>query len=105
MKIRDIQTTLLSVPLNPPIADATHVLHHIQWILVKVLTDEGLQGNSLMLTFDYGPELLRGIIDVELEKTFARQRPARHRRPLAGVFLALRIHRADGCCGLGHCGG
>lgn len=68
MKIKDIQTTLLSVPLNPPIADSTHVLKQIQWIAVDLLTDEGLQGNSLMLTFDYGPELLRRVVDVELKK-------------------------------------
>jgi L-alanine-DL-glutamate epimerase-like enolase superfamily enzyme len=88
MKIRDIQTTLLSVPLNPPIADATHVLHHIQWILVKVLTDEGLQGNSLMLTFDYGPELLRGIIDVELKKLLLGKDP----RDIAGLWQACFSH-------------
>ncbi|HLV86266.1 MAG TPA: mandelate racemase/muconate lactonizing enzyme family protein [Candidatus Sulfotelmatobacter sp.] len=68
MKIKDIQTTLLSVPLNPPIADSTHVLNHIQWVVVEIRTDEGLSGHSLMLTFDYGPELLRGIVDVELKK-------------------------------------
>lgn len=68
MKIKDIQTTLLSVPLNPPIADSTHVLNHIQWVVVEIFTDQGLRGNSLMLTFDYGPELLRGIVEVELKK-------------------------------------
>lgn len=73
MKIKDIQTILLSVPLDPPIADSTHVLHHIQWVVVNVFTNEGLEGNSLMLTFDYGPELLRSIIDVELKKLLVGQ--------------------------------
>jgi L-alanine-DL-glutamate epimerase-like enolase superfamily enzyme len=87
MKIRDIQTTLLSVPLNPPLADSTHVLHHIQWILVNVLTDEGLQGNSLMLTFDYAPELLRGIVDVELRKPLLGKDP-RDISGLTGLCLS-----------------
>jgi len=75
MKITDVRTTLLSVPLNPPIADSTHVLHHIQWILVDVETDEGLVGNAFMLTFDYGPELLRGIVDQELKKLIVGKDP------------------------------
>jgi L-alanine-DL-glutamate epimerase-like enolase superfamily enzyme len=67
MKIADLRTTRLSVPLKAPIADSTHVLNRIQWILVDVLTDEGLTGNSFMLTFDYGPELLQRIVDTELK--------------------------------------
>jgi L-alanine-DL-glutamate epimerase-like enolase superfamily enzyme len=89
MKIRDIHTTLLSVPLNPPIADSTHTLRHIQWILVDVITDEGLQGNSLMLTFDYGPELLRGIVDVELKKLLLGKDP----RDISGIWHTCFSHR------------
>ena len=82
MKITDVRTTLLSVPLNPPLADSTHVLNHIQWILVDVHTHEGLVGNSLMLTFDYGPELLRRIVDVELKKVIV----GRDARDIAGIW-------------------
>jgi L-alanine-DL-glutamate epimerase-like enolase superfamily enzyme len=88
MKIKDIQTTLLSVPLNPPIADSTHVLNHIQWIAVHVLTDEGLQGNSLMLTFDYGPELLRRIVDVELKNLLLGKDP----QDISGIWQMCHSH-------------
>jgi L-alanine-DL-glutamate epimerase-like enolase superfamily enzyme len=88
MKIKDIQTTLLSVPLNPPIADSTHVLKHIQWIAVQVLTDEGLQGNSLMLTFDYGPELLRRVVDAELKKLLLGQDP----QNISGIWKMCHSH-------------
>jgi L-alanine-DL-glutamate epimerase-like enolase superfamily enzyme len=88
MKIRDIQTTLLSVPLNPPIADSTHRLRHIQWILVNVITDEGLQGNSLMLTFDYGPELLRGIVEVELNRLLL----GKDTRDISGIWHTCFSH-------------
>lgn len=88
MKIKDIQTTLLSVPLDPPIADSTHVLHHIRWVVVDVLTDEGLQGNSLMLTFDYGPELLRRIVDVELKKLLIGEDP----QDIQGVWKKCYSH-------------
>jgi L-alanine-DL-glutamate epimerase-like enolase superfamily enzyme len=67
MKIRDVKTTLLSLPLKDPIADSTHTLKTIDWILVDVCGEGGLVGGSHMLTFDYGRELLRGIVDYELK--------------------------------------
>jgi L-alanine-DL-glutamate epimerase-like enolase superfamily enzyme len=88
MKIKDIRTTLLSVPLNPPIADSTHVLNHIQWILVDVFTDDGLVGNAFMLTFDYGPELLRGIVDTELKKLVLGKDP----RDISGIWQMCYAH-------------
>jgi L-alanine-DL-glutamate epimerase-like enolase superfamily enzyme len=47
-----------------------------------VLTDAGLTGNSLMLTFDYGPELLRGIVDCELKKLLIGKDP----HDIAGIW-------------------
>ncbi len=67
MKIRDVKTTLLSLPLKDPIADSTHTLKSIDWILVDVYVDSGVVGCSHMLTFDYGRELLRGVVDYELK--------------------------------------
>lgn len=88
MKIKDIRTTLLSVPLNAPIADSTHVLKRIQWVLVDVLTDGDLTGNSFMLTFDYGPDLLRGIVDCELRKLLLGHDP----RDIAGIWKLCHAH-------------
>jgi L-alanine-DL-glutamate epimerase-like enolase superfamily enzyme len=68
MKIKDVATTWLSIPLNPPLSDSTHVLDKIEWILVDVITDQGLIGHAHMLTFDYAPELLKGVVDKELKK-------------------------------------
>lgn len=67
MKILDTKTTLLSLPLKDPIADSTHTLKTIDWVLVDIFAEGGLVGSSHMLTFDYGRELLRGIIDYELK--------------------------------------
>jgi L-alanine-DL-glutamate epimerase-like enolase superfamily enzyme len=68
MKIKDLATTWLSLPLKPPLSDSTHVLDKIEWILVDVITDQDFTGHAYMLTFDYAPELLRGIVDKELKK-------------------------------------
>ena len=75
MKIADVKTTWLSIPLKTPLADSTHVLDKIEWILVDVVTDEGLSGQAHMLTFDYGPELLKGIVDTELKELVIGQNP------------------------------
>src|SRR5215469_4830786 len=88
MKIKDVRTTRLSVPINAPIADSTHVLNRIQWILVDVLTDEGLTGSSFMLTFDYGPELLQGIVDTELKPLLL----GRHAQQIAQIWELCHSH-------------
>jgi hypothetical protein len=61
MKIRDIQTTLLSVPLNPPIADSTHVLNQIQWIAVDALRIGGLSQSMKVahLSLEFKAEAMR----------------------------------------------
>src|SRR5580704_10449918 len=88
MKIRDVRTTRLSVPFNPPIADSTHVLDRIQWILVDIETDQGLVGSSYMLTFDYGAELLQAIVDVELKKVILGKDP----RDITGIWHMCHAH-------------
>ncbi len=67
MKIHDVRTEWLRLPLGRPIADASHVLRQIDLILVEILADD-CRGCSYMLSFDYGPELLKGIIDSELKR-------------------------------------
>ena len=67
MKIDDIRTRWLRLPLPHPIADATHVLECVDLILVEVESAD-LRGSSYMLSFDYAPTLLKGIIDQELRR-------------------------------------
>lgn len=75
MKIEDVRVTKLVMPLKKPIADSTHVLKKIEWIVVEILTSEGVIGNSFMLTFDYGTELLKGIVETELKKELIGKDP------------------------------
>ncbi len=67
MKIQEVRTEWLRLPLERPIADAAHVLQHVDLILVEILAGDQ-HGFSYMLSFDYGPELLKGIIDLELKR-------------------------------------
>lgn len=67
MNIEDVRTEWLRVPISPPIADATHVLRFMDLILVEVRAGE-FCGSSDMLSFDYGPAVLKGLIDQELKR-------------------------------------
>jgi L-alanine-DL-glutamate epimerase-like enolase superfamily enzyme len=67
MTIDDVRTEWLRVPISPAIADATHVLRFMDLILVEVRAGE-FCGSSYMLSFDYGPAVLRGLVDQELKR-------------------------------------
>jgi L-alanine-DL-glutamate epimerase-like enolase superfamily enzyme len=53
-----------------------------------VFTDEGLTGNSFMLTFDYGPELLQRIVDAELKTLILGKDP----RQITQIWEACHAH-------------
>jgi L-alanine-DL-glutamate epimerase-like enolase superfamily enzyme len=67
MRISDVRTEWLRVPLSTPIADSTHTLHVIDLIVVEIRAGDN-SGWSYMLSFDYGPSLLKGVIDHELKR-------------------------------------
>ena len=67
VKITDIRTEWLRVPIIPPIEDSTHVLRCMDLILTEVRAGEH-SGWSYMLSFDYASALLKGIIDQELKR-------------------------------------
>jgi len=65
MKIEEIRTEWLRVPIDPPIADSTHELRFLDLVVVEVCS-EGLSGWSYMLSFDYGTALMKNLVDAEL---------------------------------------
>jgi hypothetical protein len=65
--IEDVRTDSLRIPLSQPIADSTHVLRFIDLILVEIRAGDHV-GTSYMLSFDYAPALLKGIIEDELKR-------------------------------------
>jgi L-alanine-DL-glutamate epimerase-like enolase superfamily enzyme len=67
MKIEEVRTDWLRIPLSRPISDSTHVLRCIDLILVGIRAGEFV-GSSYMLSFDYAPGLLKGMIDQELQR-------------------------------------
>lgn len=67
IRISDVHTEWLRIPLSPPIADSTHRLNVIDLIVVEVRAGDHC-GHSYMLSFDYGISLLKGVIDHELKR-------------------------------------
>jgi hypothetical protein len=71
-KIHDVKTDWLRIPLSQPIADSSHVLSFIDLILVEVRAGDDV-GESYMLSLDYGPALLKGIVDQVLRRYMVGQ--------------------------------
>ena len=46
--------------LKKPIADATHTLHEISFIVVRIQLENGIIGESYLLSFQYSPDAIRG---------------------------------------------
>ena len=67
MKIEEVRTDWLRIPLSQPIADSSRVLRCIDLILVEIRAGEHV-GGSYMLLFDHAPALLKGIVDQELKR-------------------------------------
>lgn len=69
MKITGIRTTLVDVPMRRPIVSRIRVSDVMTLLLVDLETDEGLTGQTYLVTFgrDWGRaviELLRGLLEV-----------------------------------------
>jgi L-alanine-DL-glutamate epimerase-like enolase superfamily enzyme len=67
VNIHTVRTDWLRIPLSQPIADSTHTLRFIDLILIEVGAGDHF-GTSYMLSFDYAPGILKGIIDEELKR-------------------------------------
>jgi L-alanine-DL-glutamate epimerase-like enolase superfamily enzyme len=68
MKITGIRTRLVDVPMRRPIVSRIRIAHVMTHVLVDLETDEGLVGQTYLVTFgqDWGRaviELLRGLVD------------------------------------------
>ena len=58
--IRDIRFHAARSLLSQPIADATHTIPAIEFIVCDVELDNGVIGQSYLLSFHYSPQAIRG---------------------------------------------
>ena len=94
-KITDVHTRWLRVPLARPIADSTHELKAIDLILVSVQAGDWT-GTSYMLSFDYAPSLLKGLIDWELKKLLIGRNSAEIRSIYEDCLKAIEYVGQEG---------
>lgn len=58
--IRDYKLYKAKAKLKKPIADATHTLHEISFIILRLQLENGIIGEGYLLSFQYSPEAIRG---------------------------------------------
>ena len=49
-------------PLSKPIADATHTISTISFVIVEVVLDNGITGEGYLLSFQYSPQAITGAL-------------------------------------------
>jgi L-alanine-DL-glutamate epimerase-like enolase superfamily enzyme len=74
MKIKDTKTYFLNVPCGKLISDSARTLDSIQLVVVKVLTNDGIEGTGYTYTLR-GGEGVKAIIDKELNKIVQGRNP------------------------------
>lgn len=59
-RIRNYKLYKTSVKLEKPISDATHTLNEISFLVLRLLLENGVVGESYLLSFQYSPAAIRG---------------------------------------------
>lgn len=62
MKIKHFHIFKAEAALNKPIADATHQLTEISFIVLRIETASGVVGESYLLSFQYSPRAIVGAL-------------------------------------------
>ncbi|MBW4889037.1 mandelate racemase/muconate lactonizing enzyme family protein [Mucilaginibacter sp. HMF5004] len=61
-RIKNYSVYTAKAKLNKPIADATHTLTEISFLVVRIQTEEGVVGESYLLSFQYSPNAIAGAL-------------------------------------------
>jgi len=62
VRIRDFKIYKAKAALKKPISDATHTLHEISFIVVRIFLENGVMGESYLLSFQYSPNAIVGAL-------------------------------------------
>jgi L-alanine-DL-glutamate epimerase-like enolase superfamily enzyme len=61
-KIKNVQFFKAVSPLSQPIADSTHQISEIAFLITRLETDAGVTGSSFLLAFHYSPRAIAGAL-------------------------------------------
>ncbi|MBL7742592.1 MAG: mandelate racemase/muconate lactonizing enzyme family protein [Chitinophagaceae bacterium] len=62
MRVEKFDLFTAKAKLNKPIADATHTLTEISFIVVRIFTKSGVMGEAYLLCFQYSPQAIIGAL-------------------------------------------
>lgn len=60
--IRDYKLYKAKAQLKKPISDATHTLHEISFLVLRIFLENGVAGESYLLSFQYSPNAIYGAL-------------------------------------------
>lgn len=66
IKINHFKLFKATAELKKPIADATHTLHEISFLVLRLYLDNGIVGESYLLSFQYSPAAIQGAFKDQL---------------------------------------
>lgn len=62
LEIRDVKLYKASAELKKPISDATHTLTEISFLVMRIFLENGIVGESYLLSFQYSPNAIIGAL-------------------------------------------
>jgi len=72
-KIKSYAVFKANAKLKKPIADATHTLTEISFLVLRITTESGITGESYLLSFQYSPRAIAGAMKDIGEMVLGRQ--------------------------------
>ena len=61
-KIKSIQFFKAVSPISQPIADSTHNISEIAFVVTRITLDNGITGDAYLLSFHYSPQAIVGAL-------------------------------------------
>lgn len=88
LEIKDLKIYKASTPLKKPISDATHTLTEISFIVLRIKLENGIVGESYLLSFQYSPNAIIGALKdlIPIVKGYKVYETALVYKKLEGLF-------------------
>lgn len=104
MKIRDIWTRLLHIPVEKALVNKTKSQAYMEVILVKIMTDEGLEGYGYTYTDGFGGHAIKTLIDTDIKTLLLNKDPLEVKKISEFLLWELRQVGFSGVTVLGVAG-
>ena len=104
MKIQDIWTELLHIPVETALVNQTKSQAFMEVILVKIITDEGLEGYGYTYTDGFGGHAIKSLIDTDIKTLLLGKNPMEVKKLSAFLLWELRQAGFAGVTVLGTAG-